>query len=82
MNNYDYGHVIETMTLTKQTIRFGRIFYRMSKLSHGWIKIEFGDIRGILGTRYHLNGKGINARAKAKKRKGYKVENHALMFNV
>jgi hypothetical protein len=81
-DNYDYGHVVETITLTKQSVRFGRIFYRMSKLSLGWIKIEFGDTRGIKGTSYHLNGKGINARAKIKRRKGYKIEHHALMFQV
>jgi hypothetical protein len=78
-DNYDFGHVIETITLTKQSVRFGRIFYRMSKFSHGWIKIEFGDIRGILGTSYHLNGKQINARARLKKRKGYEVEYHGIM---
>jgi hypothetical protein len=81
-DNYDYGHVVETMTLTKQSIRFGRIFYRISRLSRGWIKIEFGDTRGILGTRHHLNGRRINARAKVKKRIGYKVESHIIMTKV
>ena len=81
IRNSDYGEIVEIMVLKKGKCCQKR-WYKMTRYSKGWIKLEFGDNYRHHVIGYHHNGKSIQRCKREKIWKGYKVSYHRIVKDI
>lgn len=78
----DNGEIKEIILLNRKSNRFGEIWYKLTKFSSGWIRIEYGNQQEKHCRGDFLSDKTMRGRARQKIKKGYKIHTHIIIEEI